>query len=187
MLGDSENCTIIRSATLADTAGIVEIYNHYITQTVVTFEEESVTDVEIARRLELVWSASFPWLVAEEHGHVVGYAYANRWNIRTGYRFTAEVTVYLAPAHVGRGVGSKLYGRLFSILQSHGIRGVIGGIALPNEASVALHEKFSLRKVAHFQAVGVKFDRWIDVGYWQRIFQPIEVHAPDGGFHADAT
>ena len=79
-----------------------------------------------------------------------------------------EVTVYVAPGHAGRGIGSRLYGELFPILKTRGIHAVIGGIALPNEASVALHEKFGMRKVAHFEEVGFKFDRWIDVGYWQR-------------------
>jgi L-amino acid N-acyltransferase YncA len=85
-------------------------------------------------------------------------------------RFSAEVTVYVEPGHARRGIGSKLYTRLFPILQTRGIHAVIGGIALPNEASVALHEKFGMRKVAHFTEVGFKFDRWIDVGYWQRTF-----------------
>ena len=84
------------------------------------------------------------------------------------YRFSVEVTVYVAPGHAGRGIGSTLYGELFPMLKTLGIRAVIGGIALPNEASVALHEKFGMRKVAHFGEVGFKFDRWIDVGYWQR-------------------
>lgn len=133
-----------------------------------TFEEVPITAAEIARRIEEVWSASLPWLIAEEGSHVVGYAYAAPWRPRIGYRFSAEITVYLAPAHAGRGLGSKLYGQLFPMLQARRVHSVIGGIALPNEASVALHEKFGLRKVAHFAEVGFKFDRWIDVGYWQR-------------------
>lgn len=171
MSNDLPEGIIIRSATLSDAAAIAEIYNHYIIETVVSFEEEPVTDVDIARRFELIQSASFPWLVAEERGQMVGYAYANRWNVRASYRLTAEVTVYLAPSHAGRGLGSSLYGQLFPLLQGRGIHAVIGGISLPNEASVALHEKFGLRKVAHFEEVGFKFNRWIDVGYWQRTFQ----------------
>jgi len=95
--------------------------------------------------------------------------YASKWHGRSAYRFSTEITVYLAPAHVGRGIGSQLYARLFPILRDRGIHAVIGGIALPNEASVALHEKFGLEKVAHFKEVGYKFDRWIDVGSWQGI------------------
>jgi phosphinothricin acetyltransferase len=160
---------MIRAATGADAGAVAEIYNHYIANTVVTFEEEVLPAAEIARRIETVQSASLPWLVAELGGQVAGYAYAGKWHARSAYRFSAEITVYLAPAQVGRGLGSKLYGELFPMLRDRGIHAVIGGIALPNEASVALHEKFGLEKVAHYAEVGFKFDRWIDVGYWQRI------------------
>jgi phosphinothricin acetyltransferase len=162
----------IRAATLSDAAAIAGIYNHYVTETVVTFEEEPVPAAEIARRIEEVQSASLPWLVAEagaDASDIAGYAYATRWKVRSGYRLSAEITVYLAPGRAGQGIGSKLYGQLFPLLQARRIHAVMGGIALPNEASVALHEKFGMRKVAHFEQVGFKLDRWIDVGYWQRI------------------
>ena len=147
---------------------MARIYNHYIRETVVTFEEEPLSASEIARRIEEVQRASLHWLVAERDGNVLGYAYAGKWNRRTAYRFAVEVTVYIDPDHVGRGLGSRLYRQLFALLERQGIHAVIGGIALPNEASVALHEKFGLQKVAHFKEVGFKFNRWIDVGYWQR-------------------
>ena len=159
----------IRAATIADAEAIAEIYNHYITKTVVTFEEEPVTPSEIARRMQVISAASLPWLAAEVGGQVAGYAYASRWHGRSAYRFSTEITVYLSPARVGQGLGSKLYGRLFPILRERGIHTVIGGVALPNVASVALHEKLGLEKVAVFKEVGFKFDRWIDVGYWQRM------------------
>jgi L-amino acid N-acyltransferase YncA len=168
----------IRAATLSDAAAIAAIYNHYVTETVVTFEEEPVPAAEIARRIGEVQSASLPWLVAEagpdaadttDTADIAGYACATRWKVRSGYRFSAEITIYLAPGRAGQGIGSKLYGQLFPLLQARRIHAVMGGIALPNEASVALHEKFGMRKVAHFEQVGFKLDRWIDVGYWQRI------------------
>jgi L-amino acid N-acyltransferase YncA len=167
MLSQSHERTTIRAAAPADAAAIAVIYNHYVTQTVVTFEEQVVSAAEIARRIEDVRSASLPWLVAEQASRVLGYAYAAKWRARSAYRFSAEVTVYLAPRDAGRGIGSSLYAELFRILRAHGIHAVIGGIALPNEASVALHEKFGMRKIAHFHEVGFKFDRWVDVGYWQ--------------------
>jgi phosphinothricin acetyltransferase len=168
MLNDSRGGPTIREAAAPDSEVIAAIYNHYVAATVVTFEEEPVPVVEMARRIEEVRSASLPWLVAEADGRVVGYAYARPWHARSAYRFSVEITVYLAPAHVGRGIGSKLYGELLPILQARRIHAVMGGIALPNEASVALHEKFGMRKVAQFEEVGFKFDRWIAVGYWQR-------------------
>ena len=123
----------------------------------------------MARRIGDVQFASLPWLVAEEQRQVAGYAYAAPWKTRSAYRFSVEITVYLAPANVGRGIGSLLYRHLFGTLQTLGVHAVIGGIALPNPASVALHEKFGLEKVAYFPQVGFKFNRWIDVGYWERI------------------
>jgi phosphinothricin acetyltransferase len=167
MLSQSHEPITIRAAAPADAAAIAAVYNHYIAQTVVTFEEELVSPAEIARRIEDVRSASLPWLVAEQAGRLAGYAYATKWRPRSAYRFSAEVTVYLAPADAGRGIGSKLYAELFPMLRARGIHAVMGGIALPNEASVALHEKFGMRKVAHFSEVGFKLDRWVDVGYWQ--------------------
>ncbi|MGH9200362.1 MAG: arsinothricin resistance N-acetyltransferase ArsN1 family B [Vicinamibacterales bacterium] len=151
-----------------DAAVIADIYNYYVTDTIVTFEEEPVAAAEIARRIEEVQSASLPWLVAAQRDQVVGYAYATPWRTRFGYRFSAEITVYVDREHGGRGIGSQLYGQLFPMLEARSIHAVMAGIALPNEASVALHEKFGLRKVAHFGEVGIKFNRWIDVGYWQR-------------------
>lgn len=98
----------IRTVVATDAAGIAAIYNHYITHTVVTFEEELISADEIARRIEDVRSASLPWLVAEQARRVLGYAYATEWRARSAYRFSAEVTVYLAPDAVGRGIGSRL-------------------------------------------------------------------------------
>jgi L-amino acid N-acyltransferase YncA len=161
----------IRDALPADAAAVAAIYNHYVVHTIATFEEEPVDAVEVARRIEAVRPASLPWLVAEVDGRVAGYAYAGPWKARIGYRFTVEISVYLDPGAGGRGLGSALYARLFEMLVDRGIRCIIGGIALPNDASVALHEKFGMRKVAHFSRNGIKFGRWIDVGYWQRVIE----------------
>jgi phosphinothricin acetyltransferase len=169
---------MLREATAADAAAIAAIYNQYVTDTIVTFEEEPVTADEIASRMAKVRGASLPWLVAEAEGKVVGYAYASPWAARVGYRFTVEITVYVHRDHSAKGLGSALYGALLPMLEARGIHSVIGGIALPNEASVALHEKCGLRKVAHYDEVGIKFGQWIAVGYWQRIFRPGDDPAP---------
>lgn len=164
----SEERTVIREAASSDAAGIVAIYDYYVAQTVVTFEEEAVPAADMARRIEAVRAASLPWLVAKEADGVVGYAYAARWRERSAYRFSVEVSVYLHPDALGRGLGTSLYARLFALLEAGGVHAAIGGISLPNAASVALHEKFGMRQVAHFPEVGFKFERWVDVGYWQR-------------------
>lgn len=158
---------MIRTATAGDADAIARIYNHYVANTIITFEEQAVSSEEMAARIAEVAAASLPWLVAEQDGRVVGYAYASKWKGRCAYRFSAECTVYLDPDCVGRGYGTQLYESLFAALRERGMHAVIGGVALPNPASVALHERMGMRKVAHFREVGYKFDRWIDVGYWQ--------------------
>jgi phosphinothricin acetyltransferase len=157
---------MIRPATVSDARAIVGIYNHYIANTVVTFETELLPVEEMERRITEI-SASYLYYVAEENGKVLGYAYANKWQVRAAYRFSVESTVYLDPAQTGRGLGSQLYMVLLDELRARSFHAVIGGIALPNEASVAIHEKFGFKKVAHYPQVGWKFDRWIDVGYWE--------------------
>jgi L-amino acid N-acyltransferase YncA len=161
---------MIRDANAADADRIAEIYNHYVLHTIVTFEEEPVAAAEMAARIEEVRAASLPWIVAEEEGRVVGFAYASKWKGRCAYRFSTEVTVYLDHEAGGRGLGSALYDRLFPMLAERGVHAAMGGIALPNPASIALHEKFGMEKVAHFKEVGFKFGGWIDVAYWQRTF-----------------
>ena len=159
--------TLIRPATNADAESIVGIYNHYVENTVISFEESAVSADEMAGRIADVAAASLPWLVAERDGQVVGFAYATKWKARGAYRFSAECTVYLEPGVVGGGLGSELYEALFAELRSRQLHVAIACIALPNAASIALHEKMGMTQVAHFKEVGYKFGRWIDIGYWQ--------------------
>jgi phosphinothricin acetyltransferase len=160
---------LLRAATAEDAAAMAAIYNHYVAQTVITFEEEAVGAAEMATRLANVSATSLPWLVAEENGTVLGYAYASRWHARSAYRYSVESTVYLDPRHTRRGLGTALYGELFRMLRERGLHSVIGVIALPNAASVALHEQIGMRQVGHYREVGYKFGEWVDVGYWQAL------------------
>ena len=157
---------MIRPATPDDASAIVDIYNHYIATTVISFEERPVTQDEMAGRIRDV-TAGLPWLVYESEGAVVGYAYATKWRVRSAYRYSAETSVYVAPGQGGKGIGSALYKNLLEELRARDIHMAIGGIAQPNPASVALHERLGFEKVAHFKQVGRKFDRWIDMGYWE--------------------
>ncbi|GAC1318596.1 MAG: GNAT family N-acetyltransferase [Collimonas sp.] len=159
---------IIRPATIADAAAICDIYNPYILDTVISFETEPVTPEQMRHRI-LDITSQFPWLVCVEDGKILGYAYATKWRARAAYQHAVETSVYLSPAAAGKGFGSALYRALIAELKKLPVHVVIGGIALPNEASVALHEKMGYEKVAHFAQVGKKFERWIDVGYWQRV------------------
>ncbi len=165
---------MIHSALPSDAETITHIYNHYILNTVVTFEEQPVASQEITRRMAEVSSAQFPWLVVELSGRIVGYAYASPWKGRSAYRCSVESTVYLDPVFLGAGFGSQLYEALLADLRRKKVHGVIGGIALPNEASIRLHEKFGFRKVAEFKETDYKLGQWVDVGYWRLILKEIE-------------
>jgi phosphinothricin acetyltransferase len=159
---------MLRPCVPADAAGICEIYNHFVRETIVTFEEQLVPEREMAERIRRI-SRSWPWFVWEEDGAIAGYAYATEWKERSAYRFSVESTVYVAPGLAGRGIGTRLYEALLAELQRRKVHCVIGGISLPNDASVALHERLGFVKIGHFKEVGWKFDRWVDVGYWELV------------------
>jgi phosphinothricin acetyltransferase len=156
-----------RNASETDAAPIAGIYNHYIRESVITFEESDVSTAEMANRIVKLTELSLPWLVAEHGDQIVGYAYASKWKERSAYRFAVESSVYLDHRITGKGVGKQLYRELLDRLRKLSVHTAIGGIALPNAASVALHEGMGFTKVAHFKEVGFKFDRWVDVAYWQ--------------------
>ena len=157
----------VRSAVAGDAERIARIYNYYIQNSVITFEEEQVGAQEMAARISEVQGASLPWLVAEIGRETVGYAYAGKWKSRSAYRHSVETTIYVEKGCEGRGIGSRLYSELLAILRATGKHVAIGGTALPNSASVALHEKLGFEHVATFRQVGFKHDRWVDVAYWQ--------------------
>ncbi len=157
---------MVWSATTDDAARICDIYNHYVLHSTITFEEQPVSLDEMKQRIAEVLTG-LPWLVLVEDEVIQGYAYASKWKGRCAYRYSVESTAYLADGSTGRGIGTRLYEALFTMLRQREMHVVMGGIALPNDASVALHEKLGFEKVAHFREVGRKFGKWIDVGYWQ--------------------
>jgi len=157
---------MIRSVKNEDISQIKEIYNFYILNSIINFDENPASYEEINTIINTV-SSKFPWIVYEENKKILGYAYANSWKLRSGYLNTAETSVYLKPDELKKGIGTLLYSELINRLKKLDFHVLIGGIALPNEASIALHEKFDFEKVAHFKEVGYKFNQWIDVGYWQ--------------------
>jgi phosphinothricin acetyltransferase len=157
----------IRPASIDDAAAICAIYNPYVADTTISFEEAPVSAADMAQRIAEVQAAGLPWLVAQADGKLLGYAYASKWRARPAYRRSVESTVYVDAAAAGTGSGTALYRALLDELRGRDVHMVIGGIAQPNERSVALHEKFGFRKVAHFSEVGRKFGRWVDVGYWE--------------------
>jgi len=158
---------IIRSANEEDAAELARIYNYYIDNTCVTFETETIGVGEMVQRVADTIRIPLPWLIAEADGQMLGYAYASKWKGRCAYRFAVESTIYLDADKTGQGTGSKLYAALIEAIRLHSMRSVIGGISLPNDASIHLHERLGFKKVGHFERVGFKQDRWVDVGYWQ--------------------
>lgn len=156
----------LRDASPADAGAIAAIYNHYVATTTISMETDPVGTHEMARRIADIQAGTLPWLVLEENGAVLGYAYASQWRSRPGYRHAVETSVYVADGRRGRGHGLALYRALLARLDGR-FHTAIGGIALPNAASIALHERLGFRQVACFHQVGHKFGNWVDVGYWQ--------------------
>lgn len=161
---------MIRAVTECDAAQLCDIYNYYALHTTITFEVEAVSAGVMTLRIQESVKDGLrgpSWLVWEEDERVLGFCYASTWKARSAYRHSVESTVYVHPDYLRRGIGLRLYEALLAELRLRGIHAVIGGIALPNAASIGLHERLGFEKVAHFREVGRKFDRWIDVGYWQ--------------------
>lgn len=157
---------LIREFADRDVAPANELTNSFIRDTVVHFGYTPATDDEFAA----VWRegrTKYPWLVGEVSGQFMGYAKAGVWRTRDAYQFTAEAGIYMVPEARGKGLGRTLYIELLERLRAAGFHSVIGGVTLPNEASVRLHESIGFRKVGDFREVGRKFDAWHDVGFWQ--------------------
>ena len=162
---------MIRPATPKDADWLAETYNHYILHSHSTFETRPIGVDEMQRRVAHVQKElNLPWNVLEVENKMVGYAYATQWKARAAYRQTTETSVYLHVEEFGKGYGTSLYHDLLRQLEGAGYHAIIGGISLPNEGSVALHEKLGFKYVGTFKHVGFKFDRWINVGYWQLTF-----------------
>lgn len=142
------------------------IYAPFVAGSAVSFEDVPPDGAEFARRIALIWTR-YPWLVAEDPGEVVGYAYASAYRERAAYRWAAEAAVYVADEHRGRGIGKRLYRVLFDLLGQQGIRTVCAGVTLPNRASVALHESLGFQPVGVYRRIGYKQGAWHDVGWWQ--------------------
>ncbi|MGE0711068.1 MAG: N-acetyltransferase family protein [Planctomycetota bacterium] len=160
---------IVRDATPADAAALAEVYRPAVTSGFASFELEPPDAAEMTGRLAKVQLA-FPWLVGTDPaGAVLGYAYATRHRERPAYDWTAETSVYVRPSAQGRGVGRGLYQELLARLRAQGYRLAIAGIALPNPASVALHELLGFRRAGTLEGVGYKLGAWRDVGLWQLV------------------
>lgn len=158
---------MIRNATVDDADAIADLFNYYVRETVITFELDPVPAAEVARRIGAVQDAGLPWLVTEEAGEVLGFAYAAPYNPRAAYLHSVEVTIYLRHSAQGRGLGGSLYRELLARLRQLSVHRALSLIALPNDVSVAVHERLGFTHAGTLNEVGRKFDRWVDVGHWQ--------------------
>jgi phosphinothricin acetyltransferase len=161
----------IRRARVEDAAAIAAIYAAYVLDTPITFDTEVLSPADVRGRIEEAGDR-FPWLVAEEAGAVAGYAYAAAFRTRAAYRFAVETTVYVKRGAEGRGLGSALYRPLLDLLERQGFTQAIAAITVPNEASVAIHERLGFVHAGTYRQVGWKLGRWRDVGLWQRPLAP---------------
>jgi len=149
-----------------DAEAVAAIYAPYVTDSIVSFELEPPSAAEVARRIELTMERT-PWLVAAEASEVIGYAYAAAHRERAGYRWSVDVSAYVRADRHGRGIGKRLYGSLTAILREQQFVNVYAGIALPNPASVALHEAVGMRRLCVYRGVGYKAGGWHDVAWYE--------------------
>lgn len=158
--------TTIRPAEPADAVAVAAIYAPIVRDTAISFEVDAPSAEVMSGRIESTL-VRYPWLVAERQGDVIGYAYAGEHRQRAAYRWSVDVTAYVAETARGLGVGRGLYTLLVEILRAQGFRAAFAGITLPNAASVALHESVGFEPFAVYREVGFKLGTWRDVGWWR--------------------
>lgn len=162
---------MVRLAHPDDAPAFAAIYAPFVASTPISFEEVPPSAEEMARRIETTLR-TLPWLALERDEKAVGYAYASLHRAREAYRWSVDVTVYLAPEARGQGAGRLLYTALLDLLTRQGYTAAYAGITLPNDASVGLHEAMGFRPVGIYHGVGFKAGAWHDVGWWQRDLAP---------------
>jgi phosphinothricin acetyltransferase len=167
----------IRDAVSADTEALLAIYRPFVLETSVSFELTPPSAAEFGQRIAAAQS-QWAWLVAERDGALLGYAYGSAFRSRPAYRWSVETSAYVHAAHRGQGVGRALYERLLRLLADKGYCMAYAGIALPNEASVRLHEALGFRDVGVFRRAGRKFGQWHDVSWWQRELRDLPPSEP---------
>ncbi len=160
----------VRAATLRDVPDMLEIYNYYVANSTVTFDEDAMTLKEMRAKFRKVDELGFPWLVAvSPRGMILGYSYVTPWKARAAYRFTVEDSIYLSPAAAGKGIGKALFTRMLDDAAAAGVKEVIAVIADQGaDASIAMHRNFGFKEVGRMGKVGFKFDRWLGTVLMQK-------------------
>ena len=169
---------IFRNATSSDINQILEIYSPFISNTVVTFENEIPSVADFSKRLNQ-YLEFFPWLVADIDGKIAGYAYASKYRDRIAYQWVVEASIYMHRDFKKKGIAKKLYEALFEILKLQGIYRVYAVIGIPNEESTSFHERLGFTWFASYKSTGFKLGQWRDTGWWELVLkQPSENPEP---------
>lgn len=163
---------IIRQVNLSDAKAITDIYNHYILNSVASFETEALSHETMEKRIIEI-SSNFPYYVCEIDGNIVGYCYAHPWKERVAYKYTLETTVYIAPNQTHKGIGKTLMETLINSCKEQKFHSIIACITGNNKASIALHEKLGFKKVSHFEQVGYKHNQILDVVDYQLLLNTL--------------
>lgn len=157
----------LRLASSADAPQVAEIYEPIVRDTAISFELVPPSPEEMAARIETTLQ-NHVWIVADDHSKIAGYAYAGKHRDRAAYAWSVDTTIYVRDSVRGKGVGRRLYRAVLQILSAQNYRMAFAGIALPNQASVALHESVGFKHLGTYPEVGFKFSQWHDVGWWSR-------------------
>jgi len=161
------NSMKIRIAVSEDASQILEIYTPIVETTAISFELDVPSIHEITKRIE-IYTQSHEWLVAENSGAVLGYAYATPHRSRDAYKYSVETSVYIRDDARESGIGKQLYRELFKKLKNKGFHSAFAGIAQPNAASEALHQSVGFKSIGIFEEIGFKHNKWHNVSWWQR-------------------
>lgn len=157
---------MVRTLETKDIPQILDIYNYYVLNTEVTFDDKPFSFDTFFNKVQTI-NKDFPFLVFENDNRILGYAYGSQFRPKPAYNKTVESTVYVKHGEHGKQIGTRLYSELLNLLQKENYHVVIGVLTLPNAISVKLHEKFGFVQVAQLKEVGFKFNKWLDVGFWQ--------------------
>jgi phosphinothricin acetyltransferase len=168
--GEPEFSFSLRDATPRDIPDMLEIYNHYVANSTVTFDEDPLKLAEMRKKYKIVADLGYPWLVAvSPRGVVLGYAYVTPWKTKAAYRFTVENSIYLGPASTGKGIGRALMAELLARAKAAGVKEVVAVIADKGaDASIKLHADFGFKDIGHMGKVGFKFGRWLGTVLMQK-------------------
>jgi phosphinothricin acetyltransferase len=165
----------IRLATRIDCIEILKIYQYYVLNTAITFEYDVPSLEEIENRMKSIQS-KYPYLVAEENNQLVGYAYANDFRHKSAYQWSPESTIYIHKDFHRNGIGKALYIKLFEALKKQGFYNVFGGVSLPNEASVKLHQRLGFKEIGVYENIGYKFGKWHSTKWFQLVLNKHETN-----------